>query len=56
MMPKNDLPDGFKETEIGPIPAEWEVVQMEAVSVIIVTKKVANNDQWPMLLVEGGEP
>ena len=26
MMPKHDLPDGFKETEIGPIPVEWEVV------------------------------
>ncbi len=25
MMPSNDLPDNFKETEIGPIPVDWEV-------------------------------
>jgi len=28
MMPSNDLPDNFKETEIGPIPVSWEVVPL----------------------------
>jgi len=28
MMPSNDLPDNFKETEIGPIPVDWEVVRL----------------------------
>jgi type I restriction enzyme S subunit len=28
MMPNNDLPERFKETEIGPIPVEWEVVRL----------------------------
>jgi type I restriction enzyme S subunit len=32
MMPDNDLPDGFKETEIGPIPVEWEVVRLGEVA------------------------
>jgi hypothetical protein len=28
MMPNDDLPGGFKETEIGPIPVEWEVARL----------------------------
>jgi len=28
MMPSNNLPDNFKETEIGPIPADWEIAPL----------------------------
>jgi len=27
-MPSNNLPDNFKETEIGPIPADWEIAPL----------------------------
>jgi type I restriction enzyme S subunit len=32
MMPNNDLPDRFKETEIGPIPVDWEVVPLSSLA------------------------
>jgi type I restriction enzyme S subunit len=34
MMPNNDLPERFKETEIGPIPVEWEVVRLGEVAAL----------------------
>jgi type I restriction enzyme S subunit len=35
MMPSNDLPDNFKETEIGPIPVDWEVVTVGSVGQVV---------------------
>lgn len=29
MLPYVYVPDSFKETEIGPIPVDWEVVQLD---------------------------
>jgi type I restriction enzyme S subunit len=49
MMPNNDLPERFKETEIGPIPVGWEVVAIASVidDTISGDWGKENNDEHP---------
>ena len=32
----DELPDGFKQTELGPLPEEWDVVRLGGVANLII--------------------
>lgn len=41
----NDIPEGFKMTELGPLPEEWEVVRMADIVTTVKGRKPANLTQ-----------